>query len=63
MFREKHMLFVSLNLLRNSIGVSLLLCLKVVTSISLSNYCQYNNGHGITAPNLSRSRLNEQAEK
>jgi hypothetical protein len=30
MFREKHMLFVSLDLLRNSIGVSLFLCLKVV---------------------------------
>jgi hypothetical protein len=34
MFNEKHMLFVSLNLLRNSIGVSLFLCLRVVKSIS-----------------------------
>jgi hypothetical protein len=34
MFKEKHMLFVSLNLLRNSIGVLLFLYLRVVRSIS-----------------------------
>jgi cytochrome P450 len=59
MFREKHMLFVSLNLLRNSIGVSLFLCLKVVRSISFFSLLQWIMAELMTNPRVMRKAQDE----